>query len=239
MKILVIQHAEIEHPGIFRRFLEEDGHQWFPVYINQGDKLPEIDKFDALWVMGGPMDTWEEDKYPWLVKEKEYIKNAVVNIGIPYLGLCLGHQLLAEALGTKCGPSKKSEVGVLNVNLTDEGARGVILDGFPDTFKCLQWHGAEVKKLPEGCKILAYSEHCQIQAMSWGLRAYSFQFHVEVEKNTVKDWLSLDEYSLALKRAKGENGAKLLEEECKNEMVNFNKLAERLYINWLQTSSRA
>ena len=71
MKILVIQHAEIEHPGIFRRFLEEDGHQWFPVYINQGDKLPEIDKFDALWVMGGPMDTWEEDKYPWLIKEKE------------------------------------------------------------------------------------------------------------------------------------------------------------------------
>ena len=75
--------------------------------------------------------------------------------------------------------------------------------------------------------------------MSWGLRAHSFQFHVEVEENTVNDWLSLDEYSLALKRAKGENGAKLLDEECKNEMVNFNKLAERLYINWLQTSSRA
>ena len=64
---------------------------------------------------------------------------------------------------------------------------------------------------PEVCKILAYSEHCQIQAMSWGLRAYSFQFHVEVEENTVNDWLSLDEYSLALNRAKGENGAKVLE----------------------------
>ena len=112
MRILVLQHARIEHPGVFGKFLEEDGHTWQAVHLDEGEKLPSIEGFDALWVMGGPMDTWEENKYPWLKDEKKYIRDAVKNKGVPYLGLCLGHQLLGVSLGGKCGPSKKSEVGV-------------------------------------------------------------------------------------------------------------------------------
>ena len=158
MNILVLQHAEVEHPGIFRKFIEEDGHSWSPINLNQNEKIPSMDNFDALWVMGGPMDVWEEDRYPWLRDEKSFICDSVMNKGIPYLGLCLGHQLLAEALGGKCGKSNEPEIGVLEVNLTQEGASGVILDGFSETFQCLQWHGAEIKEIPNGSKILAFSK---------------------------------------------------------------------------------
>ncbi len=237
MNILVLQHADIEHPGIFRKFLKEDGHSWHSCHLNNGDTIPSINNYDALWVLGGPMDTWEEEKYPWLIDEKKFIKEAVQEKGIPFLGLCLGHQLLSEALGSKCGPAKKSEIGVMNVQLTEDGKAGILFDGFPDEFKCLQWHGAEVQSLPLGSKCLARSRDCQIQAMSWGTRAYSMQFHVEVEGSTVQDWNSIETYSKALKLAMGKKGPEILKQACENEMEKFNQLAERLYINWLQTAA--
>ena len=73
MKILVLQHAECEHPGFFRALLDDDGHEWVPVELDQGEQAPPLDDFDALWVMGGPMDTWQEDAHPWLVDEKKLI----------------------------------------------------------------------------------------------------------------------------------------------------------------------
>ena len=77
MQILVLQHADVEHPGSLRQMLAEDGHSWTPVHLNQGEKLPSIDGFDALWVMGGPMDVWQEDDHPWQADEKAFIREAV------------------------------------------------------------------------------------------------------------------------------------------------------------------
>ena len=98
MKILVLQHADVEHPGSFRKLLQEDGHSWDAFELDAGEALPPIDGYDALWVMGGPMDVWQEDEHPWLKAEKAFIRDAVEGRGVPFLGLCLGHQLLAEAL---------------------------------------------------------------------------------------------------------------------------------------------
>ena len=98
MKILVLQHADVEHPGSFHKLLQEDGHSWDAVELDAGEALPPIDGYDALWVMGGPMDVWQKDEHPWLKAEKAFIRDAVKGRGVPFLGLCLGHQLLAEAL---------------------------------------------------------------------------------------------------------------------------------------------
>ncbi len=238
MKILVLQHAAEEHPGSFRKMMREDGHQWTAVHLDQGQCLPALDGFDALWVLGGPMDVWQEETFPWLVEEKIFIHQAVVERGLPYLGLCLGHQLLAEALGGTCGVSKTPEIGVLPVQLTEVGSSGVIFDDLPEQFSALQWHSAEVQQMPAGAECLATSPDCAVQAMCWGPRAYSVQFHLEVEPDTVANWSGIPEYAEALTRALGGDGAKQLDQACADRMTEFEKMAERVYINWLQTSAR-
>ncbi|MDC0584059.1 type 1 glutamine amidotransferase, partial [Paracoccaceae bacterium] len=112
-------------------------------------------------------------------------------------------------------------------------------DGLPERMHCLQWHGAEIKTLPAGAKVLATSPDCAVQAMSWGPRAYSLQFHIEIEQSTVQDWSKIPEYETSLTAALGVNGQKTLEADCAAHMHAFNAMAERLYLNWLQTAARA
>ena len=101
MRVLVFQHVDCEHPGSLRQFLADDKIEWDPVYLHRGDKIPSFDNYDALWVMGGPMDVWDIEENPWLVDEKAAIRHWVNDLGKPYLGLCLGHQLLALAAGAR------------------------------------------------------------------------------------------------------------------------------------------
>lgn len=238
MHILVLQHAREEHPGVFRRFLTEDGHSWDSVELDEGEELPTLDGYDALWVMGGPMDVWQDQKHPWLKAEKEFIRQAVQERGMPYLGFCLGHQLLADALGGTVGAAEKPEIGVCEVQLTEQGATGVLFDGLPEQFSCLQWHGAEVQQLPAGAQCLATSPDCAVQAMRWGTRAYSFQFHIEIELEAVNSWADIPEYFEALEQALGEGATSQLERDCAAHIDSFHSMAERLYINWMQTSAR-
>lgn len=234
MHILVLQHARIEHPGIFRSFLTRDGHTWDAIELDEGEALPSLDGYDALWVMGGPMDVWQEDELPWLRDEKAIIREAVMERNMPYLGLCLGHQLLAEALGGTVGVSKIPEIGVMGVDIAEGHA---LFEGLPKSLECLQWHSAEVTELPDGAEVLASSPACAVQAMAWKDHAYALQFHMEIEPDTVANWSEIPEYAGALDRAMGEGAVTRLEASCAERMDTFNAEAEQFYNNWMKAIS--
>jgi len=117
MEVLVLQHIKIEDPGYIKDLMLADGVNLTTIELDEGEKIPnDLNQFDAMFCMGGPMDTWMEDKYPWLIDEKKKIKNFVVDLKKPFLGFCLGCQLLGEIVGGKVVKSKPAEIGMLNIS---------------------------------------------------------------------------------------------------------------------------
>jgi GMP synthase-like glutamine amidotransferase len=232
MRFLVFQHIAIEHPGIFREFFAADGIAWDAVELDAGEKIPPFDGYDALWVMGGPMDVWEEDQHPWIVTEQRAIRE-VVGRGLPFMGVCLGHQLLGAALGGKVGKAARAEVGILEVELTEAGRRDPLFDGIEPRFKALQWHGAEVAKAPPGAVVLAQSPLCAVQAMRIGRHAYGMQYHTELTPATVGEWSRVPAYASSLDRTLGPGALPRIDAEAQRHMADFNRDSRRVYDNFM------
>ncbi len=236
MRFLVFQHIAIEHPGIFRDLMHEHGVAWDAVELDEGEPIPALDVYDALIVMGGPMDVFEEDTHPWLVPEKAAIREAVLERNMPYFGFCLGHQLLADALGGVCERMPSAEVGILDVELNEAGRTDSLMAGLPTRFKALQWHGVAVTQLPKGGVALAKSPACDIQAQRVGDCAWGIQYHVEMTDRTVQEWGAVPAYSNALDAIMGEGALERFDAECSAHMPDFNAASRALFVNFLTAS---
>ena len=187
-KILIITHDRNEGPGTLATFLETTGADMQAVRLYEGDNLTDDPRsFDAIVSMGGPMSVHDEELHPFLGKEKAFLRTAI-EANIPVLGICLGAQLIACACHAAVIRGQVNELGWDTVTLTDEGKRDILFQNLAPALQAFQWHD-DVFEIPEGAILLATSRACPNQAFRYK-NAYGLQFHVEVTKDMLMEWLA-------------------------------------------------
>ena len=176
MRAVCLKHVPFEGPGAFATALTARGVS-LERYLVPQDGLPK-DAGDLLIVMGGPMSVNDSDG--WIAEETEFIRSVIL-AGKPVIGVCLGSQFMAKALGATVRSGKALEIGMTPVRLTNEGKSDPVFGACPETFEVFEWHG-EVFDLPEHCVPLAGSDIAPLQAFRYGARAYGLLFHLEMEQ---------------------------------------------------------
>ncbi len=232
MRVLILQHIKIEDPGFIRDLMINDGAELTTIELDEGEKIPnDLSKFDAMFCMGGPMDTWMEKEHPWLINEKKRIKEFVVDLKKPYLGFCLGCQLLGEVVGGKVVRTSNPEIGMLNINFSQNKSNDLLFSNFPEQITSLQWHSYEVQGLEDNKDItlLASSPETKYQIFKYQNHAYGIQFHIEVKETTVSEWGCVPEYKSALEKALGPNALKKFDSEAQTNMEKMNNYSKILY----------
>ena len=235
MRILILQHIKIEDPGFIKDLMIKDGAELTTIELDEGEKIPsDLLKFDAMFCMGGPMDTWMEKEHPWLIDEKKKIKEFVVDLKKPYLGFCLGCQLLGEIVGGKVVKSNIPEIGMLNISFSNNKSNDALFSKFPDQITSLQWHSYEVQGLENNkdVTLLASSPETKYQIFKYQNHAYGIQFHIEVKDTTVGEWGCVPEYKSALEKQLGEGALDKFEKDSKKHMPSMNQYSKVLYENF-------
>lgn len=233
----VLQHIRCEPPGIYGDLLRTHGIEIDTVELDEGDELPDWHDVDLVLAMGGPMGVNDEAEHPWLVAEKQWIAGAV-RAGRPYLGVCLGGQLLAASLGAQVRTGPVPEVGVLPVALTADGKADPVFSSLGSQFPALQWHG-DAFDLPVGAVHLGSSAAYPNQAFRYGDIAYAVQFHLEVTDWLLAEWRHVPAYQASAEIALGESGFEFLARAFAEAREAMAMSAAQLFDRWLNRAGLA
>lgn len=188
MKILCIQHADFETPGVVQAWAKANKHSFQILKPYGGDPFPGGGEFDFIISMGGPQSPRDASHLPYLKEEINFLKNAI-SANKHVLGFCLGAQLIGEALGAQTQKSPHREVGVFPITLTPEGQKDPLFYDFPASFPVIHWH-SDMPGKTKDATLLASSEGCPYQGYRYQKRVYGLQFHMEITKTGIEDLIS-------------------------------------------------
>jgi len=231
-KVLVFQHVPFEPLGTLDPLLKESGFRIR--YINFGrepDSRPTLDGYEALIILGGPMNSDQIDSYPNLITEVEIIREAV-NRDMSVLGICLGAQLLAKALGGAVSRNEVREIGWYDVEMTEAGLSDPVLSTFAPTQEVFQWHEDGIT-LPPGADLLASSPASPVQAFRFGEHAYGFQFHLEANGPLIDRWLSVPAHRQALEQEEGNIDPDAISRQAETSVKLLERLSRDTFSRWI------
>jgi len=232
-RLLVFRHVAYEILGTLDPLLKDAGFRI--KYVNferHPDAEPSLEGYDGLIVLGGPMNVDEVDKYHNLKTEVKIIREAVKK-GLPILGICLGSQLLAKALGAKVRKNPEKEIGWYEVSPTKKGQKDPLISNFMQEEKIFQWHG-DTFELPDGAKLLASSPLCKNQAFRYGENVYGFQFHLEVDTPMIERWLRVPENKKEIEDLNGKVDPEEIRAETPDYILRLNELSNSVFGNFIE-----
>ena len=226
LRLHCLQHVPFENSAYINDWAENKGHSISETLFFKNKILPRLDEFDFLIILGGPMNVYEDEKYPWLIEEKKFIASAIQNKK-KVLGICLGAQLIADVLGAPVKSNSNKEIGFFNTSLTDKAKANPIFNNLPGDFMAFHWHG-DTFDIPDSAIKLASSSACQNQGFIYNDKVIALQFHLESTSKSI---------NRLLKKCKDElikgnyiQNAKKIKEGFRN-IDGMNKIMARLLDN--------
>jgi GMP synthase (glutamine-hydrolysing) len=227
-KLLVLQHVAHELLGTLNPLLKKSGFRIRYVnFARHPDAQPNLDGYDGVVVLGGPMSVNDAGRLPHLTTEMKLIEEALQR-DLPVLGICLGAQLIAKTLGAAVYRNNTKEIGWYDVSPTDHAQSDPLLGAFAETEKIFQWHG-ETFDIPRSTHHLAFSPLCANQAFRYRDNVYGFQFHLEVDEPMIRRWLRVPENRQEIAALGGFHSPERIDGETAAHIPRLNELSQRVF----------